>query len=144
MLTLLAASAVWISISKVCDLRHGREMTKRRSNESICDFAKSFPRRTTDTLVLRAVYESLQDFVASPSVPIRSLDRLVEDLRLGVEDLDDLVDEVSELAGRSTDDWEKNPYFGKVETVGDLVRFTMVQPSSNKSVRMPLAEAGIA
>src|SRR5471032_295887 len=47
--------------------RRLRALAAQRSGESICDFARSFDARAVDTWVIRAVYEALQDYLASPS-----------------------------------------------------------------------------
>jgi len=60
--------------------------------------------------------------------PIRPDDRLLEDLRIDPEDLDDLLArQIAERTGRSLANPEENPYYGKVKTVRDLVTFFLGQ-----------------
>jgi hypothetical protein len=57
--------------------------------------------------------------------------RLVEDLCIDPEDLWwDLLPEVAERSGHSLDQAESSPLCGKVETVGDFVRFITWQPQA--------------
>jgi hypothetical protein len=62
------------------------------------------------------------------AVPIRSADRIEEDLWIDPEDIEDLVREVAERSRHSLVNVESNPYYSRVETVGDLVRFVTLQP----------------
>ncbi|WP_213627379.1 hypothetical protein [Pseudomonas sp. Pc102] len=111
------------------DLRHFRRMAELRHGESICQFARSFPRREVDTSVVRAVYEELHAYLGG-TVPIRVGDHLDRDLRVDSEDLDlDLIEAMAARCGRTLEDCELNPWFGKVDHVQDLVRFLEHQPS---------------
>lgn len=65
---------------------HLRALAAQRQGESICQFARAFPRRQVDTWVLRAVYESLHGYLGG-RLPIRADDRLKQDLRLDDDDL---------------------------------------------------------
>jgi hypothetical protein len=56
-------------------------------------------------------------------------DNMTEDLRVDADDLDmDLVPHIAERAGRSLNDTRRNPLYGKVRTVRDLVAFLEAQP----------------
>ncbi len=111
------------------DLRHFRRLAELRHGESICQFARSFPRREIDTSVVRAVYEELHAYLGG-TVPIRAGDHLYRDLRVDSEDLDlDLIVPMAERCGRTLEGGELNPWFGKVDQVQDLVRFLEHQPS---------------
>lgn len=124
----LISTATWI-----LNRAHGRQLAHlaaERQGESICSFARSFERRAVDTWIIRAAYEELQDTLANihARFPIRHTDRLSEDLRIDPEDAEyDAVD-IARRAGRDLRDSENSPYYGKVETVGDLVRFLNAQP----------------
>ena len=128
----LAVAAFWIMSRR--ELRRGREqlagIAATRQGESICQFARSFDTRLVDTWVIRAVYETLQqelDF-AHPAFPVRASDSL-QSLLCDPDDLDMAVaPEVGRRAGRSLDNVEANPYYGKVKSVMDLVMFFNVQP----------------
>jgi hypothetical protein len=103
-----------------------RQFATERQNESICSFARSFNCRTTDTWVIRAVYEELQLFY--PCFPLRATDRFKEDLHMDDEDLADIGLDMAYRSCRSMKNTEMNPMFGNVKTVGDLVRFLNGQP----------------
>ena len=107
-----------------------RRLAAERSGESLCTFARAFDVRSTDSWVIRAVYEQLQDHLKGeyPSFPLRPTDRLLEDLRLDSEDLDlDVAQEIAERTMRPLADPRQNPYYGKVNTVADLVAFFCAQ-----------------
>lgn len=121
-----AVVGVLMAIGWICSLKAARRkasLAHQRKKESICGFARSFDRHATDPVILRAVYETVQGQMGPPVVPIRAADRFLEDLDLDGDDLDEIYGEAALLAGRSTADAEKNPGWGGVETVGDLVTF---------------------
>ena len=61
--------------------------------------------------------------------PLRPTDRLVEDLGIDPDDVEfDLIDEVASRSGHLPDNADRNPFWGKIETVGDFVRFVTLQP----------------
>ncbi|HVX90748.1 MAG TPA: hypothetical protein VHC20_03920, partial [Candidatus Paceibacterota bacterium] len=93
---------------------------------------RSFERRRVDTWVIRAVYEQLQSHLGTEKpVPIRATDSLANDLLVDDEDLDmDIAEEILQRTGRSMKDTERNPYYGKVRTVADLVYFVNEQPKA--------------
>ena len=123
---LLALTATGIFESRRSQ-RHFHELAASRTDESICTFARSFNRHSVDTWVIRAVYEELQRHLGP--VPVRAQDVLVRDLRIDGDDLDfDLVPDIAERTGRSLQKLTGNPYYGKVETVGDLVFCFNSQP----------------
>lgn len=105
-------------------------LVANRSGESICGFARSFDARGVDPLVIRSVYEQLQDELHSywPSFPVRASDRLTEDLGMDDDDLDmGIAPAVAIRSGRSFDGAEANPYYGRVKTASDLVHFFNLQ-----------------
>ncbi len=106
-------------------LGHMRSLATGRTDESICTFARSFDCRQTDSWLLRAVYEELSRYsaVGGCPLPIRADDRWEEDLKIDPEDFEDLAMDIAQRAGRSMDDTEHNPFYGKVRTVRDLVSF---------------------
>jgi hypothetical protein len=110
-----------------------RLLAESRSGESICEFARSFDRKETDTWVIRAIYEQLQRYLGGDlPLPIRATDRLKEDLPIDTEDLEmDLMAEISQRTGRSLNNTTANPYYAKVKTVGDLVLFFNAQPKDS-------------
>ena len=109
-------------------------LQEKRKEESICEFARSFDRRTVDTWIIRAVYEEIQRHVCLPGglLPIHATDDLFGLLELDHDDLDmDIVEAIAQRTGRSLDGIESNPFAGKVETVGDLVHLFNSQPMAN-------------
>ncbi len=127
----LSIIAVGFFIESRRQARRLQRMAEARAGESICDFARSFSCSETDTWVIRAVYEQLQAYLRSDAAnfPLRRDDNLVKQLGIDPEDLAyDLADEIAARSGRSLEDTERNPFWKKVETVGDLVRFFEHQP----------------
>ena len=105
-------------------------VAKGREGDSICQFARSFDTRNVDTWVIRAVYEVLQQELnhATPAFPVKATDKLA-DLFSDPDDLDMAVaPEVSRRSGRSLENSEVNPLYGKVLSVADLVMFFNNQP----------------
>lgn len=107
------------------------KLSQERKELSICEFARSFDYRAIDTWVIRAVYETIQDYVSTPEIliSIKAEDDLNDVLEIDDEDLDmDLFVEMLQRTGRSMEDTSSNPYYGKVKTVADLVYFINAQP----------------
>lgn len=123
--------AVGLFIESRRQARRLQRMAEARAGESICDFARSFNCSETDTWVIRAVYEQLQAYLRSDAAnfPLRRDDNLVKQLGIDPEDLAyDLADEIAARTGRSLEGTERNPFWNKIETVGDLVQFFLQQP----------------
>lgn len=101
-----------------------------RQGEGICEFARSFERRTDDPWVIRAVYCALQPYFSGhdQQFPVRATDRMTEDFHIDPEDVNDMAYDVAERAGYDMRDTEKNPLHGRVKTVGDMVMFFRHQP----------------
>lgn len=107
-----------------------RALAGARAGESLCTFVRSFPGSRRDPLLIRVVYETIQqDYLTGP-VPLRASDRFEEDLGIDDEDVDELAGQAAALAGRRLNDLEANPWYGKVRTPGDLVAFLQCQPES--------------
>jgi hypothetical protein len=112
-------------------VRRLRQLPAARVDESICQFARSFEVRRTDTWVLRAVYEALQDELrwVSPAFPVHADDSIKNDLLIDGEDLDlSIVWCIAERARRRLEHPERNPFSSRVVTVRDLVSFFVHQP----------------
>lgn len=126
---LIVALGVLVWIQMIWNTRSRRRLAASRQEESICEFARSFDRQT-DTWSIRAVYEEVSRFleVDGRAIPVRRQDRCEKDLGIDPEDLDDIARDAAFRARRSMDDCAKNPLFGKVQTVGDLVTFLGHQP----------------
>jgi len=107
-----------------------KDLADSRRGESLCSFARGFDFRNTDTWVIRAVYEELQEYLDSDCAdfPIRPDDRLEVDLGIDGDDLDlDLAKQIAQRTGRSLTRTKGNAYYGKVKTPRDLVRFFVGQ-----------------
>jgi hypothetical protein len=101
-----------------------------RENESICEFARSFNTRQTDTWIIRAAHREIQLLLHSHMAhfPVRGFDSLLNDLRMDSDDVEDLFLCIAGRCGRSLAETEYNPYYGNVQTVSDLVLFINAQP----------------
>ena len=126
---------VWSKIEQPKIDTYFEKMREERQGLSICEFAKEFDKQTVDTWVIRAAYEQLQAALPTKhTVPIKASDNLYDVLKLDEEDLDlDLVEEIAQRTGRSLENYENNPYFGKVTTACNLVLFFNHQASTNAS-----------
>lgn len=120
---------VMCCIGTIFDARHKRRLVAARDGETICEFARSFDRKT-DTWILRAVYEEVSRYLSVDGrpLPIRRADRFQKDFKMHPEDLDDFASDIAFRAQRSLDGAEKNPLRYKIKTVGDLVSFFEHQP----------------
>jgi hypothetical protein len=140
-LYIISVIAVLIWVETLRERRRRHRLALNRSGESICTFVDSFDCRHTDTWILRAVYEELSRYLAVEGhpIPIRADDRCFEgDLKIDREDLDDLAVDAAARSCRSMDGADRNPYYGKVRTVRDLVGFLEHQPrleTSNKALQ---------
>jgi hypothetical protein len=117
--------------------RHIGRMAAERRAENIGTFARAFDRRAEpfDPWVLRATWDAIQPYVMldGAQLPLRPTDRFVDDLCIDPDDIYFMVVEIAERSGHSLRRPEVNPYYGRVDTVGDLVRFVTQQP--RKSMR---------
>lgn len=127
LLTIVAGSIV----INILENRRLRWLADERPGETICHFARSLDYRRLDTRIIRAVHEGFQ-FYLGPGFPVRASDDLDQTYRIDPEDLDDLALEIADRCGRSRDGWERNPYFGRVSTVSDLIEFLCALPKAAK------------
>lgn len=110
--------------------RRKARLLSDRLGETICTFARSFDRRAVDPWVIRATWDELQTYLGKPDrpFPIRASDDWADDLWIDPEDLGDAFDRIARRSGHSTDGTERNPWYGRVTTVGDLVHSVNAQP----------------
>lgn len=110
--------------------RRMRALAAQRAGESICTFARAFDRRAVDPWVIRATYEELALWThfGGGLLPLRASDRFDKELGIDGEDVDEMALDIARRTGRSLDGAERNPLYGRVVTVGDLVRFVSWQP----------------
>ena len=130
-LLVIAGLAMLGAVLGAAERRRLRRLAEERRGESICTFARSFDLRATDPRVVRAVYEELQRYFGGETerLPLRAADRIEEDLRLDWEELEDVVlRDVAARAGRLLEQPERNPFYGRVRTLWDLVLFLDYQP----------------
>ena len=132
---------VFLALCLICWLgttvrnRRFARLVAARNSESICDFARSFDCRKTDTVLIRAVYETVQEKMGPPLVPLRAGDRLIEDLELDADDLIEIFDDAATLANRSSDFTESNRLYGsEIITVQDVVEFLRHQPTLQTTI----------
>lgn len=89
------------------------------------DFARSFDYRSVDTWIIRAVYEAI---LVEVKFPPRKTDTFAF---LGLDEgLEEIAEEVAQRTGRPLTDCEQNTWYGKIETVADMVEFFMCQPKA--------------
>ena len=115
---------------------HFSSLLKGREKDTICSFSRHFECREIDTWVIRAVYEQLQNYMASTKedFPIRATDDVFTDLRIDDEDFEmDIVGEIAERTGRTLDLAEENKFYGKANIVENLVYFFNEQPVKNET-----------
>lgn len=127
---LILAFCVYVNIVGNRRKRRFEAMCSIRDEESICSFARSFPTRQVDTWVIRAVHQEIQQLMKSyvAAFPVRASDALLDDLHMDSDDIDDLLVDIAARSGYSLDETERNPFYGKVNTVRDLVLFINAQP----------------
>ena len=110
-----------------------RALAASRAGEDIGQFARQARCRENDPWVVRAVYEELAHqtarFAKAADFPVRWDDDILQTLKMDEEDVENAyLPVMAWRAGRSLDETHENPWAGKVETAGDLVRFLNAQP----------------
>ena len=131
-IVVLAALGTYVWNAHRSELRRLKTQTAARPGESICTFARGLP-RTVDPWIVRAVSDALRPYVTYPGgrMPLRAADSFTADIRMDPDDLEDIVDRLALRTGRSLQGTERNPYVGRVATVGDLVLFLNEQPRAS-------------
>jgi len=114
-----------------------RRLVADRTDDSICRFVRSMDYRRLDLKVIRAVYESLQDYFLFVCIdfPIRPSDDFDRDYRMNRDDLDILAALIAGDCGRSLKDHKKNPYV-PISTVADLIEFLCTLPPCVSTAKM--------
>lgn len=127
---LIIAFSIHVTVINRREKRRFERMCSIRDEESICTFARSFSTRQVDTWVVRAVHQEIQQLITSyiPAFPVRASDSLMGDLHIDSEDIEVLLVDIAARSGHSLDETENNPFYGKINTVGDLVMFMNAQP----------------
>jgi hypothetical protein len=85
--------------------------------------------------VVRAAFEELQPYFPQQArpFPIQPADRLVDDLHIDPDDIEDIARNIAARAGYSLDYTERNPLYGHVDTVGNLIQFFTHQPKTRNT-----------
>ena len=127
---LILALCVCTAVMNRWEKRRFEGMSRIRDGESICHFARSFDTRHTDTWVIRAAHQEIQQLLKSYMLdfPVRASDSLLDDLHIDSEDVEDLLVDIAARSGHSLAETESNPFYGKINTVSDLVLFINAQP----------------
>ena len=96
-----------------------------RKGENICTFHRAFNLRQVDPWIVRAVYEEVLNFIRTGKLKcaLRASDRLLEDLQIDLEDVEEIGISIAARAGYDLTNYEQNPFYAKLKTVGDLVMF---------------------
>jgi hypothetical protein len=118
-------------IYTILDNRRMSRIAGERGALDICSFARSFDYRKIDTKIIREVWNEVQDSLGEyngKKFPVLADDLFEETYKLDPEDLDDAYWAIADKLGISTDSPEKNPYWGNVKSVSDLVQFLHHQP----------------
>lgn len=123
----LVCITVSAGLLEVAERSRIRQLARQRPGEGLCSFVRALDYRRSDTWVVRAVYEQFDQYFRE-SLPIRPGDRFEDELGIDIEDLSFFVEEIAERCRRSIDVSENNPYYGKVQTVSDLIAFFQYQP----------------
>src|SRR5690606_13161612 len=89
-----------------------------RADEGICSFVRALPIRDLDTWVVRATFEEVQGHLqhGAQGFPLRPSDRLVEDLEIDPEDLEDIVVTIADRTGRTLEGYQANPRYAGMTT----------------------------
>ncbi|MCU0864937.1 MAG: hypothetical protein MUC36_14195 [Planctomycetes bacterium] len=111
-----------LALMTVMERRRRRELIKERAGESICTFARSFPRLSVDTWVIRAVWNAFHD----PKLALRADDSLDTDLCIECGDVD--WELVASFADRSLDSPEASQRLDAADTIADVVRLLDALP----------------
>jgi hypothetical protein len=127
-MAVVAVLWVCIHVMGMIQTRRFDRMARARAGESICEFARHFRSADFDPVVVRAVYETTQELYGRADLPIRPSDSFSADYGIVEEDLDDLGEDIARLAHRSMAQTDRNPLYGQVQTIADLVHFIQHQP----------------
>jgi len=129
-----AVLGVAVAYQMIATRAHLRRLANERVGESICTFAREANCRENDSWAVRAVYEQIQEYLGKEfkNFPVRWSDDFERDLKIDLEDVEDIIAiEAAQRARRNLANPHTNPLYGKVKTVGDLVRFLVSQPNES-------------
>ena len=128
---LLISAILIITASILVDHFRLLKIARSRGKADICGYARSFDFRNTNTKIMRAVFNEIQDWAGrydGAPFPVEADDSFESLYRMDPDDLDDIYYDIAEELGIGTHEPERNPYFNRVKTVKDLVLFLHEQP----------------
>jgi hypothetical protein len=133
-----AAILVWTIAENRSWRRHLAAMAASRADEGICSFVRALPIRDLDTRVVRATFEEIQAYLrhGPRGFPLRPSDRLVEDLDIDPEDLEDITVTIADRAGRTLEAYRANPRYAGMTTAEDLIAFLSAQPKAQPNIAL--------
>jgi len=101
----------------------------------LCAFARAFDRRMIDPRLIRATWDEITDYLKGvrDPFPLKPTDRIVADLEIDLEDMEEIVIRIADRAGYSLKEYEKNPRYKNMQTIGDLVLFLNEQPPKTEA-----------
>jgi hypothetical protein len=123
------------SVASRIDTRRKLALAASRPGDPLCAFARALDLRSVDSWIARAAFEELQSYFPEQTrpFPLRPTDRLIEDLHIDPDDIEDIARSIAARAGYSLDHTEQNPLYARVDTVGDLVQFFTHQPKTREA-----------
>jgi hypothetical protein len=112
-----------------------------RPNEDFLSFVRAFDLddpEPVDPWAVRVVWEAVLPLTAlrGPAIPLRPTDRFALDLGVDLEEVEELIPSLVERCGRALGNWDANPYFAGLSTVGALVHFISAQPFDQQRRRI--------
>ncbi len=119
-LIIVSLIIICMVIATMRDNKRLRVIAAHRLGDSICTFARAFDKRTVDPWTMRAAYDQIQEYfghIGRP-FPIRASDRFKEDLKMGEDDLFDLLVAIAERSRHDITFLDTKP---PIDTIGDLV-----------------------
>lgn len=121
--------AALLPISYVANRHRLARLHAAREGETMATFVFALDWRRLDPWVVRATWDCLQAYVPfdGRTYPFHADDRL-EAFGIDGEELDYIGRDIAHRAGRSLATTEDNPWYGRVDTVADLVHFIDAQP----------------
>lgn len=139
-----AAIVVWTIEENRRWRRHLTAMAASRADEGICSFVRALPIRDLDTRVVRATFQEIQAYLrhGPKAFPLRPSDRLVEDLNIDLEDLEDITVTIADRAGRTLEGYQANPRYAGMTTAEDLIAFLSAQPMAQPNTPLQPTSGG--
>ncbi len=113
-----------------------KKIALMRGEPDICTYTRSFDYRNIDTKIIRAVYNSVQEWAGKYNdipFPVKADDSFDKIYQIDPEDLDDIYFEIADNLNIDTKNHELNPYYEKIKTVKDLVMFLDQQKKLNNA-----------